>query len=193
MYSFILMAFDEVGELPFILIVSMANLWDMIALRLDLHMTPGPTRVSTFESSLASSFAASPGIAPVLMELSRFPDIYASGLPVSTSLSIIISIERGSPIALLLPFEPYHFSPATWNLPPRYAGIAINLLSLALFTGKFSIGDFFGKYNMSPCASLYGPPMRKSPSSISPMVSSITSTHLPGWSTPASIISSSLR
>ena len=193
MYSFILIAFADVGELPFILMVSMSNLCDMMALRLDLHMTPGPTSVSTFESFLARSFAASPGMAPVLMELRRFPDIYARGFPVSTSLSIIISMERGSPMALLLPFEPYHFSPATWNLPPRYAGMAMNLLSLALLTGKFSIGDFFGKYNIRPCASLYGPPMRKSPSSMSPMVSSITSTHLPGLRTPASIISSSLR
>ena len=37
MYPFILIAFADVGELPFILMVSMTNLCDMMALRLDLQ------------------------------------------------------------------------------------------------------------------------------------------------------------
>ena len=65
--------------------------------------------------------------------------------------------------------------------------------SLESFNGKFGISDFFGNSNIRPCSSLFGPPIIKSPSDNSPIISSIVSTHFPASNTPASIMSSSFK
>ena len=74
---------------------------------------------STFESLFARYDAAMAGMAPVLIALRRLADIYATGAPVSTSLSVAIRIDLGRPLRMLSWFDPYHFCPAIWNLPPR--------------------------------------------------------------------------
>ena len=97
-------------------------------------ITPAAISERTLESFLARYFAPTPGIAPVRNALIKFPDIRARGAPVSASFSITMRIERGRPLERFSLLEPYHFSPATWKRPPRYAVMAIKRLS----------GPFFG-------------------------------------------------
>ena len=136
--------------LPLIFTVSILGHTLINAARAVFPITPGPTMATVFESFLARYFAPTPGIAPVLYALKRFADISANGAPVSLSLSIIIRIERGSPSFLFSIFEPYHFIPAIWKFPPRYAGIAINLLSSPFF-GIPSNSGLSGNVTIQPC------------------------------------------
>ena len=82
-------------------------------------ITPAPISAHTLDSGLARYFAPTPGIAPVRTALMRLADISASGAPVSALFSMTIKMERGMPFSTLSRLEPYHFSPAILNLPPR--------------------------------------------------------------------------
>ena len=64
-----------VGDEPLIFISSMVFIFERIAITEDFPIGPAPISAKVFESFLARSFAASPGIAPVLTELRRFADI----------------------------------------------------------------------------------------------------------------------
>ena len=124
-----------------------------------LPIGPAPTQVITFASFLAKYLVPTPGTQPVRTELITLPDINAIGSQVSGSLSITIKIERGKPRLGLIMFEPYHFSPATLNLPPTYAGIAIKRLS-GPSIGIFGKGLSFGKPILIPCELALSPPIR---------------------------------
>ncbi len=97
----------------------------IVASSVVLLITPGPTTPNTFTSSLAKYFTPTPGTAPVRNALKMLADMYARGAPVSLSLRVSMSTERGSPFSLLSTLEPYHFIPTMSNFPPRYAGIAM--------------------------------------------------------------------
>src|SRR5699024_879407 len=100
-----------------------------IASAVEVPIAPAPNNPITFESGLAKYFTPTPGIAPVLHALNRFDDICAIGAPVSASFKVIINIDLGNPFSIFSIFEPYHLQPATLYSPPKYAGIAQNLLS----------------------------------------------------------------
>ena len=131
--------------LPFTFTFSISGHSFIIASREVFPITPGPHIPQTFEFFNARYLAPTPGIAPVLYALKRFADISASGAPVSLSFNITVRMDLGSPMLLLALFEPYHFIPTRSVFPPRYAGIAINLLSSPSSSGILGKGDFFGK------------------------------------------------
>ena len=114
-----------------------------------LLMKPGPTTPSTLESGLDSSFTPTPGMAAVRYALIRLADMNALGAPVSLSFRMTIRMERGSPFSRFSTLEPYHFTPAISNLPPRYAGIAIKRRSGPFF-GMFGNAGLSGKLIMQP-------------------------------------------
>ena len=114
-----------------------------------LLMKPGPTTPKTFASFFASSFTPTPGIAAVRYALMRFAERNAFGAPVSLSFRMTIRMERGKPFSRFSTLEPYHFTPAISNFPPKYAGIAMNRLSGPFF-GMFGNSGLSGKLIMQP-------------------------------------------
>src|SRR6056297_162906 len=63
-----------------------------------LLITPAATIPATSESGLARYLAPTPGIAPVLIALTRLADIKANGSEVSGSFRMIFRIDLGSPL-----------------------------------------------------------------------------------------------
>src|SRR5699024_7084271 len=134
---------------PLTTICSIDERWERAASATALPMTPGPIRPRVLESRLARCFTATPGTAPVRYAESRFADITANGAPVSVSLRMYKRIDRGSPSDLFSRLDPYHLVPVAWNLPPKYAGIAMNLRSGPSWGMLSNSGDF-GKLIIAP-------------------------------------------
>ena len=115
MYSFIVGKFCLQYEiklsiplllLPFILTTSIDGCAVINEYSVYLLIVPGPIIETTFGFFTERCFAPTPDVAPVLIALKIFADIYANGAPVVASINDIISIDLGNPFCALSGFEP---------------------------------------------------------------------------------------